>query len=270
MPRIVTLTTDFGTGSGYVAEMKGRLLHARSAFTLVDLSHDVPPHDVRAAAWLVGQACPAFPGGSLHLVVVDPGVGTGRRLLWARLDGQDYLAPDNGVLSRVLAAGPAAGGPETTGRPRDAVRAVIMPDEASPTFHGRDVIAPTAVRLLDGEGPAALGPVIDEAVRLEWPQPRRVAGEVVGEVIHVDHFGNLVTNLPESLGAKLFQAGSIRVGDRTVSTVVRTYGDARPGSVVALVGSQGYLEVAVVEGRADLALSAGRGTAVTLRTDPPG
>jgi len=263
MPRIVTLTTDFGAGSGYLAELKGRLLHARAAFTLVDISHDGAAHCVRTAAWLVGQACPAFPAGSLHLVVVDPGVGTRRRLLWARLDGQDYLAPDNGVLSRVMAAG---GGRrmQRPGRTADLFRLVAAPAGASATFHGRDAIAPAAVRLLEGADPAAVGPAVDDPVRLAWPEPREAAGHIAGEVVHVDRFGNLITNLPDTLGDRLARAGSIRVGDRVVSTVVRTYGDARPGSVVALVGSQGYLEVAVVEGRADRALSAGCGTMVTL------
>ena len=102
MPRVVTLTTDFGAGSGYVAEMKGRLLRADVACTLVDIAHDVPAHDIRAAAWLVGQACFAFPAGSLHLVVVDPGVGTTRRLVWAELGTQQFLCPDNGLLTWAL------------------------------------------------------------------------------------------------------------------------------------------------------------------------
>ena len=106
-PRIVTLTTDFGAGSGYVAELKGRLLHAGKPVTLIDITHDLPAHDVKATAWLVARACPAFPSGSLHVIVVDPGVGTTRGIVWVRAGGQDYLAPDNGLLSRVLAAAPA-------------------------------------------------------------------------------------------------------------------------------------------------------------------
>ncbi|MFM8706367.1 MAG: S-adenosyl-l-methionine hydroxide adenosyltransferase family protein, partial [Planctomycetia bacterium] len=164
MPRIVTLTTDFGSGSGYVAELKGRLLHARTAFTLVDLSHDVPPHDVRAAAWLVGQGCPAFPAGTLHLVVVDPGVGTDRGLVWARLGGpdsrQEFLCPDNGLLT--LAA---------RRLPLVLARRLPVPAAAAATFHGRDVLAPLAARLLDGLAPESLGERLDRLASLPWPEP---------------------------------------------------------------------------------------------------
>jgi S-adenosylmethionine hydrolase len=123
MPRVVTLTTDFGTGSDYVAQLKGRLLHARAPVTLVDLAHDLPPHDVRAAAWLVGQACPTFPADTLHVVVVvvvDPGMGTARRLAWARIGGQEFLAPDNGVLSWTLHRAPL-----------EAAHALAVPAEAA-------------------------------------------------------------------------------------------------------------------------------------------
>jgi len=253
MPRVVTLTTDFGSGSGYVAEMKGRLLHARAPITLVDIAHDVPAHDIRAAAWLVGQACPAFPPGSLHLVVVDPGVGTPRRLLWARVGDQEYLCPDNGVLSCVLASGPAP-----------VARALHVAPAASATFHGRDVLAPAAVALLEGAEPESLGPPAGPIVRLSWPEVRETATGIHGEVVHVDAFGNLVTNLPADLWPQLAEAGQLRVGDHDVATVVRTYGDAPRGTLVALVGSQAAIEAAVVEGSAATRLAVGVGTPVTI------
>lgn len=253
MPRIVTLTTDFGIGSGYVAEMKGRLLHAQTPFTLIDIAHDVPAHDVRAAAWLVGQACFAFPAGSLHLVVVDPGVGTARRLLWTRVGTQEFICPDNGVLSWALTKAPLA----------DA-RVLTPPPAAAATFHGRDAIAPMAVTIIDGANPTALGPRVEKLAWLDWPQPQETASGLVGEVIHVDIFGNLITNLPAALLPRLERAGWIRVGGNEVSTIVQTYGDAPRDTPVVLVGSQGFLEVAVVEGRADTRLTAGLGTAVQL------
>jgi len=249
MPRIVTLTTDFGPGSGYVAEMKGRLLHARDPFTLVDIAHDLPAHDVRAAAWLVGRACFAFPPGTLHLAVVDPGVGTARRLAWARIGDQEFLCPDNGLLSWALEQ-----------RPLAAAREITISASAAATFHGRDVLAPAAVRLLDGVEPDAFGPSLAELVRLAWPAPRETAAGVAGEVLHVDAFGNLVTNLPADLWPRLVAAGRLRVGDHDLTALVRTYGDAPPGTAVALVGSQGFIEAAVVEGRADQRLAAGVGT----------
>jgi len=251
--RIVTLTTDFGTGSGYLAELKGRLLHARRPFTLVDIAHDLPAYDVRAAAWLVARACPAFPPGSLHLIVVDPGVGTTRRLVWVRAGGQEYLAPDNGVLSWVCAATPTA-----------AARVLPLPPGASTTFHGRDVLAPAATALVEGALPESLGPAAGELERFSIPQPRQTPAGIEGEVVHVDTFGNLLTNLPAALLPRLVTAGRLVIGDHEITRVVRTYGDALPGEVVALIGSQGVFEAAVVQGRADAALAARVGTRVFM------
>lgn len=251
--RIVTLTTDFGAGSSYVAEMKGRILHAGSPFTLVDITHDVPAHDIRAAAWLVARACPAFPPESLHVIVVDPGVGTARQIVWVRAGGQQFLAPDNGVLSHVLATARV-----------DACHAVMVPPDASMTFHGRDVFAPAAAALIDGLTPETLGPAASTLETFFVPLPRETNRGIEGDVVHVDHFGNLLTNLPATLLPRLIAAGRLIIGDHEVLSVVRTYGEAPPGKFVALVGSQGVIEVAVVQGRANEALSAGVGTKVVL------
>ena len=273
MPRVVTLTTDFGAGSVYVAQLKGALLRAAASPTIVDIAHDLAPHDPRAAAWFVGRACPAFPAGTIHAVVVDPGVGTSRRLLHARIGDHDYLAPDNGLLTLAIRRGGLAW-----------AREIAVPAGAAATFHGRDVIAPYAVALLDaaaggagrgaGQGgiadaPAA-GPAL-EPVLLEWPDPHVADdGAVRGEVVHVDAFGNLVTNLPAAFLPRLLAAGRILVGGRAVTRVVRTYGEAPPGSLVALVGSQDALEVAVVEGSAGDRLAAAVGTPVTIPVSAAG
>jgi hypothetical protein len=255
MTRVVTLTTDFGSGSGYVAELKGRLLHARTAFTLVDISHDVPPHDIRAAAWLVGQGCPAFPSGTLHIVVVDPGVGTDRGLVWARLGDpeshQDFLCPDNGVLTLARL-------------PLMAARRITVPSDAAATFHGRDVLAPAAVRLLDGLDPDLLGDPLATLAGLPWPMPQETPTGIHGEIIHIDAFGNLVTNLPASLLPRLEAAGRLHVGQHEIAAIVRTYGEAVPGTAVTLVGSQGFIEAAIVEGRADERFNARLGTPVAI------
>jgi hypothetical protein len=253
MPRIVTLTTDFGTGSEYVAQLKAVLLGTAIPPTLIDIAHDVPAHDIRAAAWLVGQACLAFPAGSLHLVVVDPGVGTARRLIWARLGDQEFVCPDNGVLSWALRRAPLA-----------AAHVIPVVDGAAATFHGRDVLAPTAVRLLEGAMGPSLGPPLDCLETLAWPEPEDAPRGLRGEVIHVDPFGNLVTNLPATLWPCVAAAGRLHVGAHDVTTLVRTYGDAAPGTPVALVGSQGFVEVAVVEGRADVRFAAAVGTPVSV------
>ena len=257
MPRVVTLTTDFGAGSGYVAELKGRLLHATTPFTLVDIAHDVPPHDVRAAAWLVGQGSGAFPSGTLHVVVVDPGVGTARGLVWARLGTpeahQEFLCPDNGVLALVQRRLPLI-----------AARRLDIPPAAAATFHGRDVLAPLAVRLLDGMPPEQIGEPLDRLATIAWPEPEETPAGVRGEIVHVDAFGNLVTNLPAALLPRLQTAGRLRVGPDAITTIVRTYGDAPAGTAVALVGSQGFIEAAVVEGRADARFQAGIGAPVAI------
>jgi S-adenosylmethionine hydrolase len=259
MTRVVTLTTDFGSGSGYVAELKGRLLHAATPFTLVDISHDVPSHDIHAAAWLAGQASPAFPSGTLHIVVVDPGVGTDRGLVWARLgtreSHQEFLCPDNGVLSLALARLPLM-----------AARSLDVPPAAAATFHGRDVLAPVAARLIDGLNPESLGSPLDTLATFHWPSPAETPTGIQGEVIHIDAFGNLVTNLPASLLPQLQAAGRLCVGPHEITTIVRTYGEAAPGTAVALVGSQGFIEAAIVEGRADARLNARLGTPVAIDT----
>jgi len=268
MPRIVTLTTDFGTGSVYVAQLKGVLLAGAAPPTLVDLCHDAPAHDLRAAAWFVARACVGFAPGSIHLVVVDPGVGTARRLLHARLGDQDFLAPDNGVLTLAI---------RRLGL--DWAREIPLPADAAATFHGRDAFAPYARDLAaaraggPGEGSAAGTPppgFAVEPVLLDWPEPRhRDDGAIEGEVVHVDAFGNLVTNLPATLLPRLLAAERILVGDHAVTRVVRTYGEGARGSLVALEGSQEALEVAVVEGRASDRLGATVGTPVVL-PPPPG
>lgn len=250
---IVTLTTDFGIGSTYVAELKARLLHARTQPLIVDIAHDVPAHDVAAAAWIAGRACPAFPPGSIHLIVVDPGVGTARRLVWVRAGGRHYIAPDNGVLTRVLAA-----------TPLETAVELVVPVGASATFHGRDVIAPAVTAILDGTETESPGRPLADIARFAIAVPRETPTGLEGEVVHVDGFGNLLTNLPAALLPRLVRAGRLRVGDTDVVRIVGTYGDAVRGTAVALVGSQGVIEAAVVEGRAADLLAAGRGTRVVL------
>lgn len=264
MQPLVTLTTDFGTASGYVAQLKGaffrRLLSLTStgdmvpvsSCTLLDLAHDIPPHDVLAAGWFVASSCFLFPRATLHVVVIDPGVGTARPVLYAEIGDQRFLAPDNGVLSLAIAR-----------HGLGLARRVAVPPTASGTFHGRDVFAPTAAELVCGVETSLCGPLTD-LVSQPWPQPQATAGGLCGEVIHVDHFGNLITNLPDSLLPRLQAVGRIRCGDSQVDQIVGTYGEANPGSLVALAGSQGFLEIAVVEGRAAERLSAGRGTPIQL------
>ncbi len=251
---IVTLITDFGTSDTYVGQLKGAILSRCPAARLVDLTHDIPRGDVPAAAFALLESLGAFPKGTVHLCVVDPAVGTGQARLAARAGGRCLLAPDNGLLGPALAR---------LGR-FEARRLPVR--GASATFHGRDVFAPAAARLAAGESFARLGARVapGKVNRLELPRPKKTSRGLAAEVIHVDAFGNLVTNLrPEDLPPGDL---TIAVGGRTVRGLLRTYGEARPGRLLALIGSHGFLEVAAREADAARLLRARRGTRVRIGT----
>src|SRR5436190_9747856 len=230
---IVTLLTDYGWSDPYVGIVKGALLRASAKLVVVDVTHDVPPHDIATGAFLAGATIGRFPAGTVHIAVVDPGVGTARRLIAVAAHGCYWLAPDNGLLSHVLAAGTAVD-----------VRAID--DEhlglraESRTFHGRDLLAPAAAWLAGGRyGFSALGPRIDDPVTL------RSDGAGL-RVVYVDRFGNLVTNVDAHPFA---DARGVRIAGRTVP-VHGTYGDAPPGGLLAYVGSFGLVELGKNGGRA--------------------
>lgn len=243
---IVTLLTDFGTADGYVAEMKGALLRQIPSAVLVDVAHDLAPGDVVAAAYVLGRAWRAFPEGTVHLAVVDPGVGTPRRALAGEAGGHRFVAPDNGLLTSVLG-----------GLASDLV-ALEIPSGASSTFHGRDVFAPAAARLVAGEPLAALGPTVVDPVLLPPALLERRGGDLLGTVVHVDRFGTLITNLP---GARLAPVALVRLGAYDLQ-LRNTFADVGPGDPVAFVGSGGTVEIAVRDARADAALGLTRGAEV--------
>ncbi|MFO0903301.1 MAG: SAM-dependent chlorinase/fluorinase [Pirellulales bacterium] len=257
---IVTLTTDFGAGSVYVAQLKGSLLRRSRDVLLVDITHDIGPQDVRAAALVLADASEWFPRDALHVAVVDPGVGTSRALVAAQFDGRRVLGPDNGIFDGLLAKG----------KPDWAFRleaAEYWNARVAATFHGRDILAPVAAQLLEGLAPMKLGPPHDLAKRLEWPEARSADASVMGEVIFVDRFGNLVTNLEAALlqdarARSRGGRGKVRCGARAGIEWVETYGDCPSGSIVALLGSSNRLEVAMVNGNAAEALGVGAGTEV--------
>lgn len=246
----ITLLTDFGTADGYVAEMKGVLTTLAPAVPLLDLTHDIPPQDITAARLALARCWRRFPVGTVHLVVVDPGVGTSRAALAVASDGRFLVGPDNGVLSPALFALDAQ------------VVQLVVPDSASPTFHGRDVFAPAAAHLATGTALDALGERLLHPVRLRTPAPRRDAnGALHGEVLTIDRFGNAITNLMPAPGA---QPHHVTVGMNALR-VVRTYADAESGEAVALVGSSGWLELAVRDGHAASSLGLRRGDHVEVR-----
>lgn len=258
MGDVIALTTDFGTRDGYVAAMKGVILGIAPGISLVDVSHEVAPQDVAGAAFLLAGVYRFFPRDTVHLVVVDPGVGTARRGLAARSGGHLFVAPDNGVLTPVYDAPEGA-----------EIVALTNSDywlaEVSRTFHGRDVFAPVAAHLAREVPLASLGPPVRDPVRLQLPTPPVPGRAVEGTVVWVDHFGNLVTNIPASVLA-LGQTYRVAVGHLTVTGLFTTYGDVRAGQPLALVGSHGYIEVAVREGSA--AEMAGVGRGATVRLEP--
>lgn len=258
MSGIVTLTTDFGTQGSYVAEMKGAGLRVWPQVRFVDITHEVPPQDVRYGAFLLRQAAPWFPLGTVHVAVVDPGVGTERRILCFCVGGQFLVGPDNGVLSWAaerLGAGSI--------RCREVRNQNLWHEQVSSTFHGRDIMVPVAVYLAHGGDWNAVGPETNTWRRIPWPEARREGELIRGEVLFVDPFGNLITNITVELLAARPPAVEVKIRDRSARWV-RTYGDAKPGELVALVGSSGYLEVAVVNGSAARQLGLGPGATVDV------
>jgi S-adenosylmethionine hydrolase len=254
---IVTLTTDFGLHDPYVAMMKGVLLCTAPAATIVDVTHAIAAQDVRSAAWILMHAHRYFPLGTVHVAVVDPGVGTPRRLLVARDRGHAFLAPDNGLLAPLLSR-------EASVHELDVER--IARPGTSRTFHGRDILAPAAARLASGAPFSKIARAKTGVwERLELAQPAaRGDLTVVGEIVIADRYGNLISNLtPAHLGGDLSR-WSIECGKRRIP-IRGAYGEARPGELLALVDSYGALEVAVRDGDAARRLRVGPGSAITAR-----
>lgn len=253
----VTILTDFGTADGYAAALAGVVASLAPGAVVDHASHAIDPGDLRGAALALSRYAFLYPEGTVHVVVVDPGVGTARRALVARVDGRYFVAPDNGVLTPILAAG--------SDSVLVSVEDEMLESKASATFHGRDIFAPTAARLANGTPVHALGPPLDDPVLLDWPEAQRDPhGQTVGEVLEVDRFGNLVTNVP----ADWLEAGArVWVEETEIGPVRRTYGEVEPGEPLALVGSIGMLEVSVRDASAAARFEAGRGARIIVRVE---
>ena len=246
MSRVVTLITDFGTADGYVGEMKGVLLSLAGDIQIVDITHEIPPQDIELARLTVARTWRRFPAGTIHLVVVDPEVGSSRDALAVQSDDRFLVGPDNGVLSPGLL--------ERSAR----TASLTVPEHASATFHGRDVFAPAAAALARGESIDSLGaPALDPIVRRTPVPVRRSDGAIEGEIIAIDRFGNAITNLTG------IDSGFVGLGDLVIP-VRHTYADAPIGTPVAVVGSSGLLELAVRNDNAARALGISRGDKVVL------
>lgn len=251
---LFTLTTDFGAGSGYPAQVKGVLLSAFPEARLVDVTHEVPAYDVLAGALLVEACLPWFPRDAIHLAVVDPGVGTTRRALCVvDPEGRRLVGPDNGLLTPFLGRG---------SRVHLLREGGVLATPRSATFHGRDLFAPAAVYLARGGTPAALGPELADPVRLDWPSAERTDGAVAGTTLAADPFGNLVTSIRAADLAGAAVEGATAGGHP--ARFVRAFGEGAPGELLTLVGSGGRVEIAVREGSAAARLGGVRGIAVRL------
>jgi S-adenosyl-L-methionine hydrolase (adenosine-forming) len=242
---LITLLTDFGISDSYVAEVKAVLVSRAHGAQLIDVTHQISPGDVRAAQYVLSRVWHRFPEGTVHLVVVDPGVGTGRRALAAGAAGHYFVAPDNGVLSPL---------------PTEArFVELAVSAGAAPTFHGRDLFAPAAAALANGAALATLGRPITDPYRSPLPSPRHDGIAVVGEVLYVDRFGTLISNIP----GELVQPGvRITVARTEIERLCRTFGDVEPGQLLAFVGSGGTVEIAVRDGSAARLLGVGVGAEV--------
>jgi S-adenosyl-L-methionine hydrolase (adenosine-forming) len=235
--------------------MKAAILSITRRVHLVDVTHDVAPHDVMEGALALEAAVPVFPPGTIHLAVVDPGVGTARRPIVLEANGQTFVGPDNGLFTPFIGRG--------HWRAFELAAAEYRRPIVSRTFHGRDIFAPAAGHLAHGLDPSRLGRAITDPVTLRWPRSTERRGRVEGEVIHVDRFGNLVTSIEGSALGALTGRARVRVGRRTVP-VVDTYGDLAPGRLGAMIGSSGRLEIAERDGSAAARLGGGRGMPVLV------
>jgi S-adenosylmethionine hydrolase len=265
MPPIVALLSDFGTQDHYVGVMKGAVLSVCPDAQLVDLVHDLEPHDVRTGSFVLSAAVEAFPAGTVFLAVVDPGVGTSRRALVVQTEAHRFVAPDNGLLTHILADHHAA-------RVHAITNAGLFRFHVSPTFHGRDVFGPVAGHLARGMPIEEVGPVAEDPQRLTLPAVRRRSkDEWDGEVVYVDRFGNLTTNVSDrELSELLSNFGGdptevVVVVEGAVLPLVRTYGEVAEGEPCALVGSSRRLEIAIHGGSAARILGAARGASVRIR-----
>ncbi|MCZ2078255.1 MAG: SAM-dependent chlorinase/fluorinase [Bryobacteraceae bacterium] len=259
MPRsIITLTTDFGASDHFVGTMKGVLLSIAPQAQLVDITHNLNPFEISEGAFVIGQAYRYFPKNTVHLVVIDPGVGTARRPILVQAGGQFFVAPDNGVLSMVYS------------REKPKVRAVTADKfflkPVSHTFHGRDVFSPVAAHTARGTPPAAFGKLIKDYLRLDLETPSRTGKRVwTGTILKIDHFGNLITNFRmeefEDIQTRRFE---MAVGTRRLWRLANTYAEVEPGELVLIAGSAGFIEICANQASAAKLLGCGVGAPAEL------
>lgn len=261
---LVTLTTDFGLNDHFVGTVKGVILSIAPEAEIVDVCHAVRSFDILDGALAIASAYSYFPPGTVHMVVVDPGVGSSRRPIVATTEQHYFVAPDNGVLSLIYAR-------EERLRVHHVTSEHYFLSPVSQTFHARDIFAPVAAYLARGVPAGKLGEQISDFVRFQMPQPKQInPGILRGVVLKVDHFGNLITNLTPQDAPALFQPAAvvkILVGGKAVSEIHTSYSEGAPGEVFGILGSMGYLEIAANRGSAAQQLAAVKGTDVDVITE---
>jgi S-adenosylmethionine hydrolase len=259
-PPLITLTTDFGEGSVYVAAMKGVIFSINPAAQVIDLTHAVPPQDVHQGAIALAETAPLFPSGTIHVAVVDPGVGTARKIVYAEIEQQRYICPDNGLLTRL------AGCTRPT-KMRTVAEKAWFRQPVSATFHGRDIMAPVAAHLSVGLDPDELGPPHPELVMLEIPGAEKLANRIEGQVTAIDSFGILITSISREMlaGVPTDESVTVACEEHETQGIFTTYGDQPPMTLIALVGSGGMLELAIVQDSAAAMLGVKAGAAVEVR-----
>lgn len=244
---LITLTTDFGLRDPYVGQLKGAILRRNMEAKIVDLSHAIGPHDILAGAIIIRSSYDFFPRGSVHLVVVDPGVGSQRKIIALKADSHFFIGPDNGVLTLLM-----------RDRKVQALHRIsnrsLFPDRISSTFHGRDIMAPVAAALAKGMDISEVGPAItvDDCAHLDIPATQFDENGITGRVISIDRFGNIQTSI-SSFTLANYQPSSfagIFIGSHSINSIASTYADTQPGELLALIDSAGYLEIAVNRGNA--------------------
>ncbi len=256
---IITLTTDFGQQDPFVAVMKGSILTRFPSARLIDLTHEIVVHWPAEAGFWLARSFEYFPPGTVHAAVVDPGVGTAREIVVVSARGHVLVAPDNGLLAPVVARCEDA----RTVRLAPTVLAELRIDRVSPTFHGRDIFAPIAAELAAGRrSPESLGPPASALIPSWVEEPETRGGQIVGTVITIDHFGNLITNIDAAL-VKRFEQPAVRAGSHTFQ-LLRTYGDVRPGEYLALINAFDVLEIACAQRSAAESLGLNRGAPVIV------
>lgn len=261
MKPIIALFTDFGVRDAYVAQMKGIILSIDAALTVIDLNHEVAAFNIRQAAYLLEASSRYLPAGSIVVTVVDPGVGTARRpVLFAAQSGKWFVGPDNGVFTHVLAEQGLRAAYELT-------ESTYFRPRISSTFHGRDVFAPVAAHLAAGVPAAGFGPPLENLATFPVSPPHAIGHTATGEVVHVDRFGNVVTNVTPNLlpGLQVGRNLSFRIDERRWTVrFCATYGNQPPGEFVALVSSNDTLEIALTQGNASAEIKAPAGTCITF------